>query len=62
MAKCVVLKKSDSTTAKLKIAVRALGAIHNCKGTIEDAREIARRAKFNIKVYDTFKKHDVEDD
>ncbi len=62
MAKCVILKKTDSTTAKLKIAVKALGAIHNCKGTIDDARELAGRAKYNIKVYDTFKKHDVEDD
>jgi len=51
--------------AKLKIATHALNAIEKIEGLdggTFSAVLTARRAKFNIKVYGTFKNHDTEED
>lgn len=51
--------------AKLKIATHALNTIEKIEGLdggTFSAVLTARRAKFNIKVYGTFKKHDTEED
>lgn len=64
------MDKVKSTTqellAKLKIATITLTRIEKLKGTVstvEEAAELALRAKFNIKHYRTFaKSHDVEED
>lgn len=56
MGKVINVSTNSELEAKLKIAVRALSAIRNSKGTVEDMRELADRAKFNIKHYGTFKK------
>lgn len=51
--------------AKLKIATHALNTIEKIEGLdggTFSAVQIARRAKFNIKAYGTFKKHDTEED
>ena len=50
--------------AKLKIATHALNTIEKTKveGDSYYAVAIASRAKFNIKAYGTFKKHDTEED
>lgn len=64
MAKVKITKQE--LLAKLKIATIALTRIEKLKGTVgtvEEAVELASRAKFNIKHYRTFaKSHDVEED